>query len=126
MDTMEQIRSAMEAERKAQEQMLLIEQKKMAEKMQAERQELENRLMAEKRELEEKLERKRQKKAEAAANKGDMERQIAETLKMFQMQLQMQHEQLQSVRNSQAAQQASAPPLSAAPAAGSALALAQR
>eukprot|EP00959_Pyramimonas_sp_CCMP1952_P382748 8020389-Pyramimonas_sp.AAC.1 len=55
-----------------------------------------------------------------------MERQIAETLKMFQLQLQMQHEQLQSVRNSQAQhqQQSMAGPMAAGPAGGNALALA--
>mmetsp|Transcript_39466 Transcript_39466/g.54810 ORF Transcript_39466/g.54810 Transcript_39466/m.54810 type:complete len:532 (-) Transcript_39466:133-1728(-) len=95
-EALEQIRVAMEAERQAQELLLKGEQQRMQEMMAKERSELEARLEQEKKELMEKLEKKQAKKEKAEESKSSIEQKIADTLKMFQAQLQMQQEQIAS------------------------------
>jgi len=99
-DPLVQMKAVLEAERAAQEAKLEAERARLEQALQKERLEMEAKLAKEKQEMEEKLTKKVAKQEKADTDRAQMENEIAQTLKMFQMQLQMQQQQMQQIQQS--------------------------
>ena len=109
-EAIEGMLSALQAERKAQEAAMEAERQRLDSMMERERGELAARLDQEKAALQSKLDAKKAQKTAAMGDRTAMESEIAQTLRLFQEQLQRQQEQLQQMgQQGQQHQQQQAP-----------------
>ena len=109
-EAIEGMLAALQAERRAQEAAMEAERQRLDSMMERERGELAARLSSEKADLQHKLDAKKAQKTAAVGDRTAMESEIAQTLRLFQEQLQKQQEQLQQMGRSGGQQQAAGPP----------------